>query len=175
MGIINKPTLYSYFSTRRILSTSAFSDIISRDRFQFICKFLHFNDKNMKRQYNGPAKLFKIFPGIQHLNNRFQSFFYPDQDISINESLTLWKGRLSFKMYIPLKASKFGIKIYELCEAKSGYLWSFFVYTGNGTQMVSPLITADTNKTTSVVLHLFELLLHHGWIITIILHTLQNY
>jgi len=48
----------------------------------------------------------------------------------MDESLTLWKGRLSIKQYLPLKASKFGIKTFELCESTTGYLWCFLVYTG---------------------------------------------
>ncbi|PNF14286.1 hypothetical protein B7P43_G07092, partial [Cryptotermes secundus] len=162
MGIVNKPTLNSYFSTKRLLYTPAFPDVISRDRFQLICKFLHFNDNTKKDNYLGPTRLFKIFPVIQHLNEKFQTLFYPGQNICIDESLTLWKGRLAFKMYLPLKASKFGIKTYELCDSKSGYLWSFIVYTGSETQLNSSLIRENTNKTTSVVLHLVEPLLHRG-------------
>jgi hypothetical protein len=33
-----------------------------------------------------------------------------------------WTGHLSFKQYFPLKAPKFGTKIYELCDATTGYL-----------------------------------------------------
>jgi hypothetical protein len=54
---------------------------------------------------------FKIFPVMSHLNNSFQEMYLPNWDISIVISLTPWKGRLSFKQYIPLKASKFGIKL----------------------------------------------------------------
>jgi hypothetical protein len=80
MGIIQKPTLRSYFATKRVISKPGFGDIITRDRLELICKVLH---------------------------------YLPNQDL-IDESLTLWKGRLSFKQYLSLKASKFGIKTYEL-------------------------------------------------------------
>jgi hypothetical protein len=122
MGIIQKPTLRSYFSRRRILSTPGFGDVISRERFELIMKFLHFADNTDKANYEGPAKLHKIFPVLSHLNYKFQNLFLPGQNISVDESLTLWKGRLSFKQYLPLKAAKFGIKTYELCESSSGYL-----------------------------------------------------
>jgi hypothetical protein len=48
--------------------------------------------------------------------------------------LTIWKGRLSFKQYIPLKSLKFSNKSYELCESSSGYLWSFIIYIGKDTR-----------------------------------------
>jgi hypothetical protein len=76
---------------------------------------------------------------------------------------------LSFKQYIPLKAAKFGIKTYELCEANSGYLWSLVVYTGKSTHFQSSLVTQEMNKSTAIVLHLVEPLLEKaiqsGWII----------
>jgi hypothetical protein len=31
-------------------------------------------------------------------------------------NLLHWKGPLSFEKYIPLKAAKFGIKTFEMCE-----------------------------------------------------------
>ena len=71
----------------------------------------------------------------------------PKQNVAIDESLTLWKGRLSFAQYIPLKTSKFGIKTFELCESKTGYLWNFIVYTGKVTEFVSDSIP----KTESIV------------------------
>jgi hypothetical protein len=78
----------------------------------------------ISNKFEGPKKLFKIFPVISHLNKTFQELYLPNQDISIDESLTLWKGRLSFKQYLTLKASKFGIKTYKLCDAPTGYVWS---------------------------------------------------
>jgi hypothetical protein len=84
---------------------------------------------------------------LSHLNHKFQNLFLPGPNISVDESLTLWKGRL------PLKAAKFGIKTYELCESGSGYLWSFLVYTGKDTQFKSSLLTQAMTKTTAIVLH----------------------
>jgi hypothetical protein len=92
MGIIQKPTLRSYFTTKRVISTPGFGDIITRDRLELICKFLHFANNEIINSFQGPKKLFKIFAVISHLNNKFQELYLPNQDISIDESLTLWKG-----------------------------------------------------------------------------------
>ena len=55
--------------------------------------------------------------------------FKAAKNLSIDEQLLLWKGRLGFKQYISNKRSRFGIKIFSLCEF-SGYLWNSFVYLG---------------------------------------------
>jgi hypothetical protein len=89
IGIIQKPTLRSYFIRKRILSTPGFGDVISRDRLELITIFLHFADHMDIANYEGPAKLYKIFPVLSHLNSKFQNLFLPAQNISADESLTL--------------------------------------------------------------------------------------
>jgi len=60
MGIIQKPTLCSYFSKNYILATPIFGSIISMDRFESICNFMHFNNNDHVGTYQGPYKPFKI-------------------------------------------------------------------------------------------------------------------
>jgi len=154
MGIIQKPTLRSYFSKKYILATPIFGSSISMDQFGSICNFMHFNNNDNIGTYQGPSKLFKIYPVLSHLNTKFQSLYLPGQNIAIDESLTLWRGRLSFRQYIPLKSFTFGIKSYELCESSSGYLWSFIIYTGINTVFQTSFISGDTKKRQQLCCHL---------------------
>jgi len=162
MGIIEKPTLCSYFSKNYILATPIFGSIISMDRVESICNFMLFNNNDHIGTYQRPSKLIKIYPVLSHLNTKFQSLYLHEQNIAIDESLTLWRGRPSFRQYIPLKSSKFGIKSYELCESSSGYLCSFIIYTGKDTVFQTAFISGDTNKTAAIVLALVEPLLKKG-------------
>ena len=129
--------------------------MIRRKRFELICKFLHFIDNESLPTFQGPPKLFKIYPVICHLNKKLQTLYLPNQNIAIDEILTPWKGRLSFRQYLPLKASKFGIKTFEMCESTTGYLWCFLVYTGQNTVLESSLITPETPKTAAQLLHMY--------------------
>ena len=150
IGIVQKPTAGSYFSKRRVISTPGFADVISRERIELVCKFLHFINNESLPTYQGPPILFKIYPVICHLNIKFQTLYLLIQNIANDESLTLWKGCL------PLNASKFRIETFELCESITGYLWCFLVYTGKNTVLQLCLITPDTPKTAAVVLELLE-------------------
>ena len=116
MGIAQKPTARSYFSKRRVIPTPGFADVISRERFELISKFLHFIDNESLPTYQGPPILFKIYCVMCHLNIKCQTLYLPNQNIAIDESLKLWKGRLSIRQYLPQKASKFRMKTYELCK-----------------------------------------------------------
>ena len=57
MGIVQKPTLKSYFSKDGFLETPIFFQVMSRDRFELIMGFLHFVDNTTKDRYTGPKKL----------------------------------------------------------------------------------------------------------------------
>jgi hypothetical protein len=80
----------------------------------------------------------KFFPVISYLNNTFQELYLPDQDISIDESLTLWKGHLSFKQYIPLKVSKVGIKCMS-CVTELQAIYGRSLYIQARTQSLTNL------------------------------------
>jgi len=42
----------------------------------------------------------------------------------------------------PKKRSRFGIKTFELCDSKTGYLWNFIVYTGkSAVETVSDMLS----------------------------------
>jgi hypothetical protein len=74
--------------------------------------------------------------------------------------------RLSFKTYVALKATKLGIKSYQLCKPITEYVWSFIIYTaGHGTTDHS--LSAEAIKTAAVVVRLLQLLEHCGHILAV--------
>ncbi|GFV70479.1 piggyBac transposable element-derived protein 4 [Trichonephila clavipes] len=133
-GIVKKPTNEQYWSKRHSISTPFFSKVMSYRRFNLIYRFLHFSDnETFVTETHECPKLSKIWPVLKYLTIRFKEVVTPDRDVTIDESLMLFKGRLGWKQYMPLKRSRFGIKSYMLCESKSGYVWSLIIYTGKGT------------------------------------------
>ena len=131
------------FLKRRVISTPGFADVISRERFELICKFLHFIDNESLPTYQGPPILFKIYCVICHLNIKFQTLYLPNQNIAIDESLKLWKGCLSIRQYLPLKASKFGIKNLWTMQIKSRI---FVVFSCIYKQKHGPTVESDYSR-----------------------------
>ena len=82
----------------------------------------------MKIRHN--QKDYKLKPILDHFNEKFQSVYLPECDVSVDESLMMWKNRLAWKVYVPTKHARFDTKSFELCEAESGYVWNFIVYVG---------------------------------------------
>ena len=121
-----KPEINQYWSTDPFLRSPIFNELMPRNQFQSITEFLHFNDNSQYDIHNTTRdRLYKVRPLVQYLVGKFKAA----KNLSIDEQQLLWKGRLGFKQYISNKRSRFGIKIFSLCEL-SGYLWNSFVYLG---------------------------------------------
>ena len=61
MGVVHKPRFAMYWSTDSLISTPIFSQIISRDRFLILMRFLHFTDNNnINLADPGRDKLYKV-------------------------------------------------------------------------------------------------------------------
>ncbi|KAF2879502.1 hypothetical protein ILUMI_26671 [Ignelater luminosus] len=147
----------------RFLKTPFFAKCMSRNRFDQIKKYLHFVDDETYNPATHPnPKLNKIFPIYERLVERFQNLCVPEKNITIDESLLLYKGRLGWVQYIPLKRSRFGI--YLLCESKSGYVYNFVIYTGKGT-ILDPEYSA-LPVSSQVVMTLVKPLLNKGYCLT---------
>ncbi|GFY23758.1 piggyBac transposable element-derived protein 4 [Trichonephila clavipes] len=125
----------------------------------------HFSDnETFATETHECPKLSKIWPVLKYLTIRFKEVVIPDRDVTIDESLMLFKGRLGRKQYMPLKRSRFGIKSYMLCESKSGYVWSLIIYTGKGTLFDEKY--KHMCMSSQVVMTLMEPLLNKGHCLT---------
>ena len=132
MGLIFKPRLSQYWSTDELLRTPAFGEAFSRDRFMNLLTCLHLNNNEtgLHRGDEGFDPLHKIRPIYDVLSSRFRTIYTPKEHICIDEAMVPWKGRLTFKQFIPNKPNRFGVKLYMLCESDSAYLCDFDVYVG---------------------------------------------
>ena len=75
MGIVRKPTIVSYWETTGLSETPKFRDIMSRNRFQAILRYLHCNDNAtaVPRGSPGYDSLHKISPVIDFFNETFDN------------------------------------------------------------------------------------------------------
>ncbi|XP_023229417.1 piggyBac transposable element-derived protein 4-like [Centruroides sculpturatus] len=161
MGIVNKPTIQSFFSTNFLIKTPIFNEIMVRDRFLLLLSFLHFTSNE-----NKTSKLYKIEQLLDLFRCSFRSAYTPSRNVSIDESLLLWKGRLSWRIFIPMKRAKFGIETFLVCEANTGYVYNFIIYTGKGTEIPINLDDVDPSReshSTNIVLSLMEEFLDQGY------------
>ncbi|KAH9375209.1 hypothetical protein HPB48_012887 [Haemaphysalis longicornis] len=97
-GIVGKPHVEMYWSTKKILETPVFSKAMSRNRFNALVRCLHFtNFKTTDEDPHPHPRLWKLWPVITRLNEAFLDAYVPKQDVSVDESLLLFMGRLARK------------------------------------------------------------------------------
>ncbi|KAL6417911.1 hypothetical protein ACFW04_014253 [Cataglyphis niger] len=151
-----KLSLKEYWSTDDFLRSDIFGKIMTRDRYFLLLRILHFSHE--------PGcigdrliKIKRIFDIIRH---SFNAAFVPYQELCIDESLLLYKGRLSFKQYIPKKKNRFGIKSFILCDCKTGFVQDIIIYTGASTVADSPI--KGIGKSGAIVLQLLKTYLGKG-------------
>lgn len=154
-----------YWSTG-VLGMPGFRSLMSIKRYWLLMRFLHFINNNDINSRGSNRKVAKIQSIIDHCNRKFNNMYTPRREICIDESLMLFKGRLSWIQCIRSKAARFGIKFYELCEAVTGYLLKFEVYTGKQSSQTEASVVNSmygfTSASAKVVLRLMQGFLHKG-------------
>ena len=133
MGLIIKPDLDAYWTTDTATATPMFGKHMSRNRFMSILSNLHLTDNSTQPPVGTPAydKLCKVRPFVTMMKRNFCEVYSPEQYLSFDEGCCPWKGRLSWRVYNPKKPNKFHMKLFQVCEASSGYILGFDVYTGS--------------------------------------------
>lgn len=124
MGTIQLSRLQDYWKKDRLFSMPIFGQQMSRNRFLLIMRCLHFTSEEESED-----PLFKVRSIIDYFNNKMTECYYPAQQLSLDESMVLWRGRLSFRQFIKNKRHKYGIKLYMLTEP-DGLILKFRVYAG---------------------------------------------
>ena len=92
MGQVKLPTMEYYWSLSSIYKFPLFSNIMSRSRFQLLLHFWHFSDNEAVEK----GHLSKVKLLLDHLNDNMKEICVPDNYLSLDESMMLWRGRLVY-------------------------------------------------------------------------------
>uniref|UniRef100_A0A1B6E873 Uncharacterized protein n=1 Tax=Clastoptera arizonana TaxID=38151 RepID=A0A1B6E873_9HEMI len=131
-GTIRINRLQDYWKTDEMFDLKYFRKHMSRDRFMLILRCLHFSHHD---EDNTENRLHKVQPVIDYFNQKMKDVYYPSKELSIDEALMLWRGRLVFRQYIQNKRHRYGIKFYCLNEPQ-GLTMNVLVYNGANDQQV---------------------------------------
>lgn len=137
MGRVRKDTRDEYWSTEKTIQTPIFAEVMSRDRFRQIWYAWHFSNNDDRDDRD---RLKKIRPIISYFLPKFQEVYKPERELSLDESIMPWRGRLSFKVYNASKITKYGLLIRMVCEARTGYICNFRMYCGEGSRLQETIL-----------------------------------
>ncbi|XP_064618404.1 piggyBac transposable element-derived protein 4-like [Liolophura sinensis] len=157
MGIVQLPSVQSYWSTEWTSHVPFFAKAMNRDRFLLLYHtMLHVCSTDPNHRTRGD----KIQPLVTKLVNKFQHYFVPYKNISADESMIGFKGRVIFRQYVPKKPVKWGILARTLADGETGYMCNINIYYGRDGEA-----EPDDNltKTSRSVMKLIEPYLDKGY------------
>lgn len=147
MGVIQLFNLKNYWSTVDTTNFPFFRSVFSRDKFFQIFGTLYVGNPE------STTKKEKIQPLLDRLMHSFAAAFIPHKQISVDEAVISFKGRVAFKQYLKGKPTPWGIKAYVLADSITGYLHQLCIYYGKETQLIE---RPDLGQTTRVMCTLVE-------------------
>ncbi|KAF7697569.1 PiggyBac transposable element-derived protein 4 [Cucumispora dikerogammari] len=131
MSICKLPCYDMYWETKEeSFGQVVISRAMTRSRFEAIKSNFSIYDVDDNFTKNDSTLADKA---ILYFNSVFGSKYSPGRDLSIDEGICSWKGKLRFKTYNPQKPDKYGIKLYMLCDSKTGYTLKFTLCSGGKT------------------------------------------
>ena len=129
MGVMRLPQRSDYWRVSKGMLKTSFGSVMSCDHFSLIWRYLHLHNRQDPPPQT-PDRLLKVRWFIDFLNDKFAVHYTPFGDVTIDESMVRFKGRLAFRQYLPAKPIKWGFKIWTLAESFTGYMLKFQIYTG---------------------------------------------
>lgn len=142
------PEEQHYWSTQPDLGISFIYNVMSRNRYLEIKKYMHFADNQRLQDGN---KMSKVQPLFDFMNKNIVQLGLFHEQLSIDESMIPYFGRHSAKMYIKGKPIRFGYKIWCLCGT-DGYPYHMQIYQGKELQ------TSDQPLGTRVVKNMVDII-----------------
>lgn len=125
MGVVVLPKIENYWMKNSTYTSSAISQVMSRNRYQLILFMVHFSSIEVIPN----NKIYKVQESIDILKRNFKKQRIPGSKITIDESIIPFMGRLNLKQFLPDKRNRFGVKVFKCCEIY-GYIYDFILYSG---------------------------------------------
>ena len=132
-GINNLPIIADYWSSDIFIGNDGIKQTMIKNRFEEISQFFHLNNSSEEpaRGKENFDRLYRCRPALTSMLRNAQHCYSPKKNISIDEGMIAFKGRLSFRQYLPAKPTKYGIKVWMAADASNGYVKNFSVYLGS--------------------------------------------
>lgn len=133
MGIMKKPKLANYWCKDFLIKTRVFSEIMAKTRFRMILSnWCYCKNENIfaGEKVTDGVRVEVVESFLALMLKKFQNFFSLGENIHIDESICYYRGKLSFKVYNPLKNRKWGAKMWMMADSVYGYAYDLKLYSG---------------------------------------------
>lgn len=127
----NHLTLDELFNTE--YSGTRYLACMSKERCDFLLRCLRFDDKAFRLQLLKEDPFTPIRNIWEMLMTQCRQNYVPGTNVTVDEQLLAFRGRCKFRMYIPNKPDKYGIKLGMMCDSGTRYMVNSIPYLGKST------------------------------------------
>lgn len=124
----NMDTIFATDGTGRDI----FRAVMSKNRFSVLLSALRFDDPRTRTERKKEDPTAAISQVFHKFIENCQNIYGMGDSVTIDEMLVSFRGRTHFKMYMPNKPCKYGIKIMCLTDSSTSYLYNAYIYSGKG-------------------------------------------
>ncbi|XP_066512564.1 piggyBac transposable element-derived protein 4-like [Hoplias malabaricus] len=152
MGINQLPDYGMYWASDIFIGNAGFKKTMTARRFEKLNQNLHLCDRLSEPPKGelGYDGLYKIRPLLDMLGNTMWDAYLPNRCLTIDECAITTKGRFSPTQYMPSKPMRKGLKMWMLCDSRSGYCHRTRLHVGKPGDDASA-ITLGYRTVTSLV------------------------
>jgi len=103
---------------------------MSRNRFKFFLFALRFDNYRTREERKATDRFAAVRDLSDCIKRNLIRFYVPDETLTVDEQLVGYRGRVPGRVYMPQKPRKYGLKVFWVCEASSGFALNFSLYGG---------------------------------------------
>ena len=137
VGVYHNGPLKDLWTTDTLLQRPGFRDVMSKDRFMSILRFLHLVDNSVVRPVYGEPdydRLYKVRSFVERIVSSWRECWNQEKNTAVDEAMVAFKGRTSILQYMKSKPTKWGMKAWVLAGSKTGYVTEWKIYEGKEDQ-----------------------------------------
>lgn len=103
---------------------------MSQNRFRFLIRCLRFDNIHTREERKSVDKFAAFREIFEKFVSNCKSSYKPTDYLTLDEQLVAFRGNCPFRVYIPNKPAKYGIKVYALVSTTNFYTTNLEVYVG---------------------------------------------
>lgn len=132
MGINQLPDYGMYWASDIFIGNAGFKKTMTARRFEKLNQNLHLCDRLSEPSKGelGYDGLYKIRPLLDIVGSTMWEAYLPNRCLTIDECAISTKGRFSPMQYMPSKPLRKGLRVWMLCDSRSGYCHRTRLYVG---------------------------------------------
>ena len=155
---LNRHNIRVLFSDRH--GMPVFGATMSRLRFEFILKYLSFDDHTTREERWKQDRFAAMREFFEKCNINFGKMMIPEDYLSLDETLYPMRTQIAFKQYNPDKPAKYGMLFKSINSARYPYTHQSHVYCGKPEGEPNEFYTAGTSNYVMFLVN--KLSIHHN-------------